>query len=131
METFQSSDELVVLTAILAAFNLAFAAFHIYFWRWLGWPSSLQRAGSTNAAITQTLNLMLTYCFAVYGSYFAWAAFNSQQPSPLLSLAGAGFWLIRTLAQPALFGFGSRLSVLFGFIFALGTGLHLSAYFMR
>jgi hypothetical protein len=122
------SDGLVAIIVLLACFNLAFAAFHLYFWRWLGWPASLHRAGSTNAAVTQTLNLMLTYCFGVYGGYLAWSAFSSWHSSSLLILAGAGFWLIRTVAQPALFGSRTRLSVIFTGTFALGAALHLAAY---
>ena len=46
-----------------ALFNLGFGVFHLLFWRLLGWPASLAPAGGLNRAVTQTLNLMLCYCF--------------------------------------------------------------------
>ena len=90
------------------------------------WPEAILPSGPVNVAITQTLNVMLAYCFLIYGAWQIWAAASGTQPHCLSLLAGAGFWLLRAVLQPALFG-RSGTSVMFTFIFTLGLALHLSA----
>jgi hypothetical protein len=109
---------------VLAAgyFDLAIAAFHILFWRLFGWPESLAGSGRLNTAITQTLNIMLTYVFVVYG---VTVIMQGAEASPALLLAGFGFGVIRILLQFYLFGVRSRASILFTAAAALGTLLHL------
>lgn len=114
------------LPALLSIlYDLGFAVFHLTFWHWLKWPRSLQNSGQLNQSITQTLNLMLTYVFLAYGVALGLATAPTRGP---LALAGAGFWLLRTLAQPALFA-RTRVSWVMTAVFAVGTGLHAAMCF--
>lgn len=81
--------------------SLGFAVFHLGFWRLLRWPGSLQPAGPANRAVTQILNLRLTYVF------LGMAALCFTLPDALLGstlgrallLGMSGFWLGRTIEQ--------------------------------
>ena len=109
------------MTQASAIFDLAFGLFHLAFWRMFGWPRSLAPAGRVNRAVTQALNIMLAYVFFLYGIALFLA------PSFPLLCAGAGFWLLRLLIQPILFGPNSRLGLVFMVLFAAGATLHIAA----
>jgi hypothetical protein len=123
-----STDNLALVSVATAgAYNIGFALFHLLFWRLFYWPATLRSSGALNSAVTQTLNLMLIYCFLVYGGWLLSVSVNGTQPSLLLLLAGAGFWTLRTALQPVLIGLRSKLSVGFPIAFGTGTVLHLVA----
>lgn len=109
---------------ICGLYNLAFAGFHASFWTLFQWPGRLRPSGSINVAITQTLNIVLTYCFLVYGGTLMWAASGSMQPHPSVMISGAGFWLLRAVLQPALFSAHDRRSVGITIIFLVGFAVH-------
>lgn len=112
-------------------YNIGFAIFHLCFWMLFHWPASLRSSGPLNAAITQTLNIVLTYCFVVYGGALIWAGVVSTPVSPLVLIAGAGFWLLRTVLQSILFPMRNRMSVGITAVFAVGVAIHtLGAYLM-
>ncbi|MFC4762882.1 hypothetical protein [Dyella koreensis] len=119
----KSMSSMVVIT-LCVAFDLGFALFHLAFWRWLKWPQSLKGSGTLNQSITQTLNLMLSYVLVVYGVSLCASTHNVQS---LLALSGAGFWLLRSMAQPALF-LRTRLSWAMTVLFAVGAILHGAAW---
>ncbi|OYU48375.1 MAG: hypothetical protein CFE31_12120 [Rhizobiales bacterium PAR1] len=103
-------------------FDLAIAVFHCFFWRLFGWPESLSGSGRLNVAITQTLNIMLTYVFVIYAMTIL---MQGAAASPALLLAGFGFGVIRIFLQFRLFGVRQPASILFTIAAALGTLLHL------
>lgn len=109
---------------VLAAgfFDLAIAGFHLLFWHLFRWPESLAGSGRLNTAITQTLNIMLTYVFAVYAVALLW---QGREAGPALLLPGVGFGALRIWLQFRLFGIESRQSRIFTGLMALGTLLHL------
>jgi hypothetical protein len=72
---------MLMLAAVL---DLAFAAFHLGFWRLFGWPARLKGSGNLNAAITQTLNVMLTFTFVSYGATLLWLWYRGLIWPPLL-----------------------------------------------
>lgn len=115
---------------ILAAglFDLAIAGFHILFWRLFRWPESLAVSGRLNTAITQTLNIMLTYVFVVYGITIL---MQGAQASAALLLPGAGFGVIRIFLQFRLFGVRGVASTIFTVAAAIGTLLHLVPALIR
>ncbi|WP_113156507.1 hypothetical protein [Nitratireductor sp. OM-1] len=118
---------LEVTTLLICGFyNLGFAAFHAAFWSLFEWPARLRPSGTINAAITQTLNIVLTYCFLVYGGALAWAAVGSIDPHPFILISGAGFWLLRTVLQPVLFSMRDRRSVGMTIIFLAGSAIHVA-----
>ncbi|MEC9244243.1 hypothetical protein T8J41_04670 [Nitratireductor rhodophyticola] len=109
---------------ICGFYNLGFAAFHAAFWSLFGWPAKLRPSGTINAAITQTLNVVLTYCFLLYGGALAWTALGYIDPHPFILISGAGFWLLRTVLQPVLFSMRDRRSVGITIIFLAGFAIH-------
>lgn len=118
------------LALAAAAYDLALAVFHLMFWRLFGWPESLRPSGHVNVAITQTLNLMLTYCFVVLALGLSWAVTADASVLPGLAAAGAGFWAIRALLQPVMFGTRRSVTLWFAAVFLLGAGLHAAAAFV-
>lgn len=106
--------------------DLAFALFHAAFWRLFGWPGRLAPAGALNSAITQTLNVMLSFVFLVYGGALVWQAQGAAVPAAL-PLAGAAFWSLRLVLQWLWFDLRPLASRLVTGAFALAAGLHLLA----
>lgn len=112
--------------AVLASiFDIGFGLFHLIFWRLFGWPSTLALSGKINTAITQTLNVMLTYCFFTYGAALFW--WREDENAGMLALAGAGFWSLRAILQPVLFSARGRLSVVLTIVFLITAALHAAA----
>ncbi|WP_313573796.1 hypothetical protein [Brevundimonas sp.] len=112
--------------AVLASiFDIGFGLFHLMFWRLFGWPSTLASSGTINTAVTQTLNVMLTYCFFAYGVALFWL--RADENMGVLAMAGAGFWLLRAILQPILFSARNRLSIVLTIIFLVGAALHATA----
>jgi hypothetical protein len=116
-----------IAVGLAGVFDFGFALFHFLFWVLFRWPVSLKPSGAVNAAITQTLNVMLSYCLLVYGVWLIWASINALSLHPGLLLAGGGFWVLRAALQPILFPIGSGLSVALTGVFAAGAALHFWA----
>lgn len=113
-----------MLILAAACYDLAFALFHLAFWRLFGWPGRLEPAGPVNSAVMQVLNIMLTFIFVAYAA--ALLGLGAAAPATML-MAGSAFWLLRMLLQPVYFaGVGWRAHV-FTPVFALGAGLHAAA----
>lgn len=113
------------IVSCVAIYDFGFALFHIMFWRLFRWPAALAPSGSVNAAITQTLNLMLAFVFATYATGIVLTS-NGSHPTFAL-WAGAGFWMLRFVLQPLMFGLGRRASVVMSVIFVVGVVLHAAA----
>jgi hypothetical protein len=112
-----------------AAYDIGFGIFHLLFWRLFGWPDSLRPSGQVNMAITQTLNLMLSYGFFAFAVGLMVAATSDGQALPGLAAAGAGFWTIRAFLQPLLFGGRHPVSRWLTLLFLVGAMLHAAAIF--
>lgn len=106
------------------AFDLAFAAFHLTFWRLLGWPRSLDPAGRVNAAVAQTLNIMLTFVLLASGLALVVGPMIGRTVDAVVPAIGAGFWLLRTALQPLLFPRLAPWSLALGAVFLAGFLLH-------
>lgn len=107
-------------------FNLAFAIFHLFFWRLFGWRQELPRLGMANRGIMQVLNLCLIYVFAVAACVLFLFPLEvaTTDLGHFLLLAMAGFWLSRAIFQPMFFALSHLLSIaLFG-VFILGALIH-------
>lgn len=109
------------MTYAVVAYSLAFAGFHLLFWRLFDWPATLVGSGSRNTAITQTLNIVLTYVFVAYGIAVAIDA------SRAILLVGAGFWLLRAALQFVLFRLPRTWNAALTIVFLAGAVLHLGA----
>lgn len=118
--------EPILTYAVLASiFDIGFGLFHLMFWRLFGWPTTLTSAGKINAAVAQTLNVMLTYCFFAYGAVLFWL--RADENVGVLALTGAGFWFLRALLQPIFFSIKHRLSIVLTMVFLVGGALHAAA----
>jgi len=90
-----------VLIALCGLHSLAFGVFHLAFWKLFDWPRALAKTTAATRAVTQILNLRLTYVF------FCVAALCFLLPTDLLAtrlghaiLAGMSlFWVGRTIEQ--------------------------------
>ncbi len=113
--------------AILAGtIDLAFAVFHMLFWRAFGWPEQLHGSGPMNTAVTQTMNAVLIYCFAAYGAALIYLALQPSAAAiaAVFALAGAGGWTLRTVLQFVYFPMQPRSSQAFTAVFVLAAALH-------
>jgi hypothetical protein len=111
------------LTYSSGIYDVGFGVFHIFFWHLFRWPETLKASGSVNRAITQTLNVMLTYVFVVYAIALIWGAHAGADNRLLLS-AGAVFWAIRAAAQVMLFRIQRSISAALTALFIAGALLH-------
>jgi len=104
-------------------YTIAFAIFHIYFWKLFNWKQDLKTLSIANRAIIQIANLRLIYIF------FGIAVVCFTFPKELLStklgnvfLLGISlFWLGRTIEQFVFLKVKNRLVNLLTVIFIIGT----------
>jgi len=117
------------LTLTAGILDLGFVVFHLLFWKLFGWPDRLQASGRTNAAITQTLNIMLTLAFALYGAKLVHSGWRGEQGDAQLLAAGVLFGLVRSALQPLMFGLAQPASKAFLAVALAATGVHAAAMF--
>lgn len=118
---------MTVAAWIAGGLDLAFAAFHVMFWRLFGWPGRLEDAGATNVAIMQTLNIVLIYIFVVTGVVVLGYAWRGVPLPPELAWATAAFWLLRTVLQPVMFSMRNAPSRMITLLFAVSAAAHAAA----
>jgi hypothetical protein len=107
-------------------FNLAFAVFHLLFWRIFDWKRDLRSLSFNNRQIMQVLNLCLIFAFVI----FAWISFfhgdellrTALGRSMLLLIAL--FWLLRAIEQAFFFKLKQPASVAFLVVFLAGALLY-------
>lgn len=89
------------IMALCGLHSAGFAVFHLAFWRLFDWPADLARCSTATRAITQILNLRLTYVFA--GIALLCFALPGEVVGTRLGRAMLGgmslFWLGRTIEQ--------------------------------
>lgn len=107
-------------------YHLAFALFHLGFWKLFDWKHELQRQTFINRNVIQILNLCLTFVFFA----FAWISFthadallNADLGRTLLAII-ALFWALRAIEQIVFFGVRNAVSLAFLFAFVAGTALY-------
>ena len=111
-------------------YNLAFAGFHLAFWRLFGWGREIARMSPVNAAILQVLNLCLTLVFVLAGAVclFHSAELVGTDLGHFILFAMGAFWLFRLVLQPMYFGLGHPASRVMVVVFAVGTVLHFGVW---
>lgn len=115
-------------TLILAGgfYNLAFAVFHLLFWRIFKWNTDLKQLWFLNRAIMQVLNLCLIWVFVIFGYISLFHAndlLSSALGRSLLALI-ALFWLFRAIEQIIFFRSKSWGSWAFFAVFLIGVLLY-------
>lgn len=108
-------------------FHLAIAIFHLFFWRIFHWKEDLASLTRINRAVTQILNICLTFLFfvAAYVSFFHVEELLSTTLGRTILASIALFWVLRLILQFVFFGARHRLSILFIVIFLVGIVLYL------
>jgi hypothetical protein len=116
-----------LLLVLAGLFDLAFAAFHLCFWKIFRWRDELPRLSFANRGILQILNLCLTYIFVVMGAVCL--LFGNDLTTSRLGRFVLGsfalFWALRAIYQPFFFGLKHPLSIGLFVAFVLGTAIHL------
>ena len=124
---------MTTLIYVCGLYSLAFALFHIGFWKMFKWKSELKKLSFANKGIMQILNVQITY-------YFIFVAFVCFIfPVELLTtkignffLAGTSlFWLIRTIQQFIFLQANNYKIHILTFIFLVGAILFALPVIMK
>lgn len=118
---------------ICGLYSLAFAVFHMGFWRLFRWENEVRKLSFANRGILQILNVQLIY-------YFLFTAFVCfTLPTDLLSsklgnaflLANALFWLIRFVQQFIFLRANHKVIHILSVIFLVGAVLFAVPVFTK
>jgi hypothetical protein len=114
-----------------AAYNLAWAVFHLGFWRIFRWSEELPKLHAVNRGVMQVLNIMLTFVFLMLTALLVLHA-GEVTGSRLGRSVLAGmmvFWILRAILQPIFWpALPKATNGAFVFLFVIGAGLHAMAY---
>jgi hypothetical protein len=113
-------------------YNLAFAIFHIMFWKIFRWKRSLRRLLPQNRAIMQVLNIRLIYIFFVFAyiSVFHQEGLISTQLGKVIIIVISLFWFMRAVEQIIFFGLKRLASVIFLIVFLIGAAIYIIPIFI-
>lgn len=106
-------------------YSLAFAVFHMLFWRLFLWQSELRKLSLPNRGIMQILNTRLIYVFLLIAVLcFAFPAALTGTPLGRTLMAGFSlFWLGRTVEQFIFLKINHPMVHVLTFLFIIGTVL--------
>ena len=107
-------------------FNIAFAVFHLLFWRVFDWKRDLASLTFINRQVMQILNLCLTFVFLIFAyiSFFHTAELLATSLGRALLLLISTSWLLRAVEQVIFFRLKRPLSMAFFVLFLLGALLY-------
>jgi hypothetical protein len=93
------SKELIVY--LCGVHSLAFAVFHMYFWKLFNWKQDLKKNSVANRAILQISNLMLIFIFLLmaYLCFFYTKQLSGTEIGHVILIGMSGFWVLRIIAQ--------------------------------
>ena len=124
---------MTIVIYLCGFYCLAFAIFHIGFWKRFKWNKDLKKLLFANRGIMQILNVQIIYYFLFVT--FLCIAFPAELQHTKLGnafLIGCSlFWLIRTVQQVIFFKANSKLIHVLTVIFIIGTILFALPVFMR
>lgn len=105
--------------------SLAFALFHLAFWRLFDWPRDLRGTSVATRAVTQILNLRLTYVFFAVAAacFFLTDDLLGTRLGRCLLGAMALFWLGRLIEQFVFLRYNTMKLHVLSALFVLGAGL--------
>ncbi|MBK7978467.1 MAG: hypothetical protein IPK06_00325 [Ignavibacteriae bacterium] len=112
-------------------YNIAFAVFHLLFWKIFKWNKELKRMNYVNGNILQILNLSLTFVFIIF-AYISLLYTNeliSTQLGKVLLKLIAFFWFFRALQQIYFFGLKNIISAALFILFLTGSLIYLISSF--
>lgn len=108
------------------AYNLAFALFHLCFWRLFNWRQDLASLRFINRQVMQVLNLCLTFAFLIFAyiSFFHTAELVGTGLGRSLLLLISVFWLLRSVEQVLFFRLKHWVSAALFVTFLVGALLY-------
>ncbi len=114
------------LIVIGAVYNLAFAVFHVFFWKLFQWKEDLASLNPLNRAVMQVLNLCLTFAFLIfaYVSFFHTSEMLASGLGRSLLALIAIFWFLRAIQQMVFFARDKIESIAFFVVFLVGGALY-------
>lgn len=115
-------DKQLILT-LCGVYSLAFAMFHVFFWKLFKWKQNLKKISSANRGIMQIANLRLIYLF-LFIAYLCFFQKNDMIGTSLGNIFLAGisiFWLGRTVEQFVFFPLNNFFINSLTILFVLGS----------
>jgi hypothetical protein len=108
-------------------YNLAFAGFHMMFWKIFKWNEDLKKNSVGNRAIMQILNIRLIYIFLLMGVIYLFypKQLMGTQLGIVLMIGFLGFWIGRTIEQFIFLRVKSRMVHILTAVFIVGVIIHL------
>ena len=112
---------------LCGVYNLAFAIFHVLFWKIFKWNEDLKGNSVGNRSIIQILNIRLIYIFLLMSFiYFFYPDQLLETKIGYVLLIGfAGFWIGRTVEQFIFLRIKSKMVRVLTIVFFVGIVLHL------
>ncbi len=116
-----------MLIFIGGIYHLAFAVFHVLFWKLFRWKDELSKLNVINRGVMQILNLRLIFIFLVfaYVSFFHSTELLTTGIGNILLLAIALGWLGRAIEQIYFFGLKKAVSIMMFAIFIVGAAIYI------
>ncbi|PST82061.1 hypothetical protein C7T94_14715 [Pedobacter yulinensis] len=118
---------MATIVIICGIYCLAFAVFHLWFWRLFSWKTELLKLSFPNRAIMQILNTRLIYVFLLFALLcFCFPQELCTTPMGHLLLGGMSvFWMGRTIEQFVFLRRNHPYIHLLTLVFAAGAVLFL------
>lgn len=110
---------------------LAFAVFHLAFWKIFGWKKELPKLAPVNRGVMQVLNLRLTYVFLVVAfiSFFYADELLTTSLGKAILAATSLFALMRA-AEQLIFWKIEKIGAVFFVLFLIGAGIYAIPLFL-
>src|SRR5262249_28111993 len=107
-------------------FDLAFAVFHVGFWRLFGWPARLRLLDSINRPLLPVMNIALILLFLTLGSALITEpdAASTTDFGRRILIGMSIFWLVRALVQVPYYSLRHPFSFVLFILFFVGAVLH-------
>lgn len=117
-------NEILIISG--GIFNIAFAVFHLLFWKIFNWQSDLRNLTFINRNIMQILNLCLTFTFLIFAylSLFHTEELLSTSLGHSILVLISIFWLLRALEQVWFFTLKKSVSIAFFVFFLFGATIY-------
>jgi FtsH-binding integral membrane protein len=108
-------------------YNLAFAIFHVTFWKIFKWNEDLKKTSLANRAVIQILNIRLIYIFLLMSFiyFFCTEELIGSKIGFVLLIGFLGFWIGRTVEQFIFLRVKSKMVTILTVIFFIGIIIHL------
>ncbi len=120
------------LLLIGTVFHLAFALFHLLFWKLFDWVQDLKKLSHINKSVMQILNLRLIFVFLIFAyiSYFNTLEMLNTKLGLTMIAAIALFWGFRSVEQVIYFGVKNFASNILLLMFLFGAFLYAWVFYI-